>query len=141
MSARSRSSKATTSPSSPPTEGEHRAQVILQVLSGQCGATAAAAQLGISVQRVYQLRDKAQAALTAACEPGQAGRPRAEAPHPDTVRARELEQHVAQAKAELEGERLRQELGLLLPHVLTNPAPVPPVKKGRRTQRRTDPNG
>lgn len=126
---------------SQPTEGEHRAQVILQVLSGQLGATAAAEQLGISVQRIYQLRDKAQVALTAACEPGQPGRPRKGAPHPDTVRAQELAQQVAQAKAELEGERLRHELGLFLPHVLTNPAPAPPVKKGRRAKRRTDGNG
>lgn len=134
-------SRRSKSQQSQSTEGEHRAQVILQVLSGQLGATAAAEQLGISVQRVYQLRDKAQAALTAACEPAQPGRPRAEPPHPDSVRAAELAQQVAQAKAELEGERLRHELGLFLPHVLTNPAPAPPVKKGRRTQRRRDGNG
>lgn len=124
-----------------PTEGEHRAQVILQVLSGQLGATAAAEQLGISVPRVYQLRDKAQAALTAACEPAQPGRPRKGAPHPDTVRAADLAQQVAHAKAELEGERLRHAVGLFLPHVLTNPAPAPPVKKGRRTNRRSAGNG
>jgi len=138
---KSKSKSASQSPRPPgdavggPTEGQHRSQVILQVLTGQLGATAAADQLGISVPRVYQLRDKAQAAIDAACEPGQPGRPRKAPPHPDTVRAAELEQRVAQAKAELEAERLRLELGIFLPQVLTTPTPAPPAKKGRRTQR------
>lgn len=115
------------------TEGAHRAQVILQVCSGQLSVADAAAQLGLSEQRIYQLRDKARAAVEAACEPGQPGRPPTEPPHPDTVRATELQQQVAEAKAELEAERLRQEIGLFLPRVLTDPPPPPPAKKkGRR---------
>ena len=123
------------------TEGEHRAQAILAVLSGQQSVAEAADVLGLSQQRIYQLCEKAKAALGVACEPGQPGRPTKEPPHPDTVRVRELENKNAELEFELEAERLRSELGLILPHVL-EPDPKPkPLKRGRRRQRKTGRDG
>ena len=125
--------------STPQSEGEHRAQVLLAVLAGQQSVADAATALGLSEPRVYQLRDKAQAALAAACEPGQPGRPAKDVLSPDAVRVRELEEANAELQFELEAQQLRQEIALILPHVLeVDPRPPPPAKKKTRRPKGRD---
>ena len=119
-----------------PTEGEYRAQMILAVLSGEQSVTQAATALGLSEQRVYQLRDKAQLALTAACEPGQPGRPRKGAPHPDAVRAAALEAKNAELLFELEAARVRHEIALILPQALIGEGRTSVASQKKRQGRR-----
>lgn len=77
-------------------EAGRRGAVILEVLAGVRGATAAAEALGISVNHYYQLERKAVQGLVRACEPQPKGR---------TARTPSLEQQLVSVRRELEEAR------------------------------------
>jgi transposase len=89
-------------------KARHRAELILQVRSGQMTATAAAQALGISRQQYYQWEQRALRALLTALEDQPTGRPKSPTdPEKQALanRVKQLEQQVQQYE---EREELRQ---------------------------------
>jgi transposase len=89
-------------------KARQRAELILQVRSGQMTATAAAQALGISRQQYYQWEQRALQALLTALEDQPTGRPKSSTDPEKQVladRVKQLEQQVHQYE---EREELRQ---------------------------------
>jgi hypothetical protein len=104
---------------------KHRAEIILQTLSGQLSFQEASALLGITPQRLHMLRQEGLQALVDQLEPRPLGRP----PKASATAAPEA---TALVERELEAARLREEIALLLPGRAAAPAPE---KKRRRPKR------
>jgi hypothetical protein len=100
---------------------KHRAEIILQTLSGELRFQEASALLGITPQRLHMLRQEGLQALVDHLEPRPLGRPRKAAVAAPAA--------AALVERELEAARLREEIALLLPGRAGAPAPE---KKGRR---------
>jgi hypothetical protein len=96
-------------------EAKARARVLLRVVRNEITLDAGAAELGISTQRLHELREAALISLVGACEAKPAGRPRAE-PAPTTpagqaILTRELIDELARVRTEIHlamGKRLRR---------------------------------
>lgn len=92
---------------------KQRALVVLKIVAGELSADDAAAALGVTRQRLHQLRRDAIAGLVQACEHRPAGRPRrAVEPQPaeTTLPPRALLNEIARVRTELDlafGERRR----------------------------------
>jgi len=99
------------------------AAIILEVLSGGCGAVEGSQRLGVSLTRYYALETRALQALVQALEP----RPRGRARPPDPMAARREQQR-------LEGEVLR--LQALVRALQRAVAVAPPAKDGARRRRK-----
>src|SRR4051812_17623570 len=84
-----------------------RAELILQVRSGQLTATAAAQQLGISRQQYYQWEHKALRALLSALKDQPTGRPKIKTdPHKQALQA-QVNQLQTQVRQYEQKEKLR----------------------------------
>ena len=108
-------------------KARQRAEVILQVRSGQITATQAAQTLGISRQQYYQWEKRALAALLTALEDQPTGRPKSPTdPEKESLqrRVQQLEQQVRQHE---EREQLRQLLNQWAAR-----DDLPPAKKNSR---------
>ena len=108
-------------------KAQQRAELILQVRSGQMTATAAAQALGISRQQYYQWERRALQALLTALEDQPTGRPKLPTdPEKETLQARvhHLEQQVQLYQQK---EQLRQLL-----HQWEQRRDLPPAKKNSR---------
>lgn len=93
---------------------KERLQVILETMRGTLGVKEASARLGVTPQRFHMLREEAfQAALQAlAARP--LGRPRhTSTPEQEQIDA--LEQANERLERELEANRLREEIAMVLP--------------------------
>jgi hypothetical protein len=109
---------------------KQRLRVILQTLAGELSVQEACTILGIKEVRFHQLRQRALQSSLEALEPRPSGRPRL----PNTAQQRrlvELEQELARQRLELHEAQVREEVALILPHVLVEEA-VP----GKKTRRR-----
>ena len=108
-------------------KAQRRAELILQVRSGQRTATDAAQALGISRQQYYQWEKRALAALLTALEDQPTGRPKSPTdPEKESLqrRVQQLEQQVRQHE---EREQLRQLLNQWAAR-----DDLPPAKKNSR---------
>jgi hypothetical protein len=89
---------------------KQRAEVILKTLTQQLSINDASALLGITPQRLHDLRQLAVQAMVDSLEPQPVGRPRQQA-----EAGAEAPAEVARLKEELEAAQLRLEIGVLLP--------------------------
>ena len=89
-------------------KARQRAEVILQVRSGQITATQAARQLGISRQQYYQWEQRALQALLGALENQPAGRPKLPTDPEKEALQRRVQQLEQQVQLYEEKEQLRQ---------------------------------
>lgn len=89
-------------------KARHRAEVILQVRSGQLTATQAAQQLGISRQQYYQWEQRALQALLTALENQPAGRPKLPTDPEKEALLRRVQQLEQQLRFHEEKDQLRQ---------------------------------
>ena len=94
-----------------------RLTLILQTLSGQTTVEDAAAQLGISRSRFFALRDELLQESVANLEPKPTGRPPNEDPQ-HAAKIEQLQQEIQELQVDLRAAQLREELALLMPHVL-----------------------
>jgi transposase-like protein len=94
-------------------------RLILETISGQRTVEDAAATLGVSPAYFHELRTRALEGAAQSLEPQPIGRP-AQATADDTATTRELENRLKHMEVELEAARIREELALVMPHVLTS---------------------
>lgn len=112
---------------------KRRLRIVLETLAGRCGIGQAAQLLGVSEQRVHQLREEAlQAALVGleAKTPGR--RPRAVA---DETAALSAEQRLELEK-ELRASKIRQEIVLAFPELVVRPEDRDAVEPEKKTTSR-----
>jgi hypothetical protein len=95
-------------------QAKQRLEVILRTLSGQLGIKQASAQLGLTPQRLHELRQEALAAALAALAPRPLGRPRQRATA-EQEQIDDLQHQIEQLQQELHSSQLREQLAVLLP--------------------------
>ena len=105
-------------------KARQRAELILQVRSGQMTATDAAQTLGISRQQYYQWEQRALQALLAALEDRPTGRPKT----PTDPEKAALQHRVQQLEQEVQQHQQREQLRQLL-HQWEQRMDLPPAKK------------
>jgi hypothetical protein len=91
-----------------------RLQGILETVAGRLGFTAAAEQLGMTPQRLHQLRELALQAAADALAPQPLGRPsKSAASEPEQIAA--LQRDNERLARELAASKLREEIAVVLP--------------------------
>ena len=113
-------------------ELKERLSTILRTLTGGLSVEQACQQLGVGAAQFHRLRERALQGALSALEPGLPGRP-STAPPEESVRVQTLEAEVRELKIDLRAAQLREEIAVVMPHLLT---PTAPEKKRRRRQRR-----
>lgn len=108
-------------------------RVILQTLAGQMSVVDAAQQLGISDTRFHTIRQQALRGAAAALEPRSPGRPPSKAP-PEQDEIQRLKTELLELKASATAAQLREEIALLMPHLLRQEKKT---KRRRGTMART----
>lgn len=114
-------------------DAKHRLEVIVRTLSGELSVEQACDELGISAAQFHRLREQALAGALTALSPKPRGRPPAAPAEPSRVE--QLEEEVADLTFELRASQLREEIALVMPHLL-KPEPTAPKKKRTRARRR-----
>lgn len=114
-----------------PSDTKQRLKVVLETLSGSLGMSEAAERLGVGLSRMHELRDEALVGALEALSPKPAGRrPSRASP---TLRELELERRLDEARFEIELERVRSEVLLVMPDIV--------VGKRRPPQKRDEGRG
>jgi transposase-like protein len=115
--------------SSEPTK--QRLRLILQTLSGELSVSAASEMLGVSEPHFHRLRERALTGAAEALEPRPAGRPAILRTASDE-RVAELEEKLEQMKLELHASQVREQIAVLMPHLLL---PAGESKKNSKRRR------
>lgn len=113
-----------------PAESRRRLKMVLETIAGERTVDSACAELSISPARFAQLRTEALSGALAALEPRAPGRPPAPTQDPEVAR---LELEIRDLRRELEASRIREEIAIMMPHVLQPPLEQ---KGGSRPRRR-----
>jgi len=113
-------------------EAKRRLEVVLETLSGDRSVEDACAELGITETHFHRIRHRALAGALSALEPGTPGRPRT-VPDEAAERIAELEDELADTKIDLRAAQIREEIAVLMPHLLQ---PKRPSKRPRKKKRR-----
>ena len=108
-------------------KAQQRAQLILQVRSGQMTATQAARTLGISRQAYYQWERRALQAMMNALEDQPSGRPK----NPVDAEKQTLNDRIQQLEQQLQQHQQREELRQILSQ-WKDRQDLPPSKKNPR---------
>jgi hypothetical protein len=98
-----------------------RLKVVLQTIAGQCSVQDACWQLGVCEQRFWQLREQVLRAALQRLEPRRAGR-RPRQATPEQAQLQVLQQELAAAKIQRRAAEAREEIALILPRVVGEPA-------------------
>jgi hypothetical protein len=113
------------------TEAKKRLRLILETLAGQRTMALAGRLLGISERRFYVLRKEFLSSALDMLEPRPIGRP-GRVPAAGDERLMELETEVQRLQVELRAAQIREEIALVMPHLLRRTR----AKKKVRTSRR-----
>ena len=116
-------------------EPKQRLEVILRTLQGELTVEQACDELGIGAAQFHRLRDAALEGALAALAPKPPGRP--PRPPPEPSRVEQLEEEVLELKIDLRASQLREEIAVVMPHLLKPEVPVQ-KKTSRRRRRRKD---
>ena len=111
---------------------KERLKLFLATLAGQMTVAQACEKLGLSEARFHELRTEWLQASVAALEPKPLGRPLAQVP-PEAQELAALKQQVQTLKIDLRAAQIREELALLMPHVL-QPRKGPATEEERRAR-------
>jgi transposase-like protein len=98
-------------------EARTRLRIVLETIAGQRTVAEACAALGIQEAAFHKMRDKALAGAMAGLEPGTPGRPRHEDP-PEAALIRKLEKENLDLKIDLRASQIREEIAVMMPHLL-----------------------
>ena len=115
-----------------------RCAAVMQVIAGELTMEAAAAQVGVSTQRLHELRERMAAAAVAALELQAPGRPAAPPPDAQTQRIAELEADLGRTRRDLDCALIRAEIAVVFGDRLgakKNAGDVRPAKPHRRKRR------
>ena len=116
-------------------EARERLALILRTLGGELSVSDAAATLGVSESHFHRLRERALAGAAEALEPRPAGRPPS-APDPSDARVAELEQKLSDMELELRAAQVREQLAMVMPHVLEAPSDQKKLRRPRKRRGR-----
>ena len=108
-----------------------RLKVILQTLAGELSVSAACSTLNISEARFHELRAELLQAAVSHLEPRPKGRPPENSPQ-DAAAINALKAQNQELKIELRAAQIREEIALVMPHILK---PSTPAQKLGRQQR------
>jgi transposase-like protein len=114
----------------------HRLRVILQTLAGAATIEQAAAALGINRSRFHALRKQFLILATGLLEPRPRGRKRQE-PTPAELELMRLKQQMVQLKLQLKAAQIREEIALVMPHLLKDKRRGKNSRTTRRSARRS----
>jgi hypothetical protein len=117
---------------------KRRMRVILETVAGNKTVDQACAELGMGPAAFYKLRDRTMQDAVRSLEPRPVGRPKKTEPaEAQTIQA--LRDEVFRLKFELQASRLREEIAVVMPHLLVKKGPGAgpgDEKKGSRADRR-----
>jgi transposase-like protein len=118
-----------------------RLKVILQTLAGVFTVREACGVLGVTRSAFYKLRARFLADAAGALEPRPAGR-RKHVPSPAEAEAERLRRENAQLRVDLKAQQIREEIALLMPHLLRGREPGKKTSRGAaRGRTRSDSGG
>lgn len=100
-----------------PEDAQKKLRLILETIAGQKALAEAAQELGISETRFHIIRQEALLGAAAALEPGMPGRPPAQKPIA-AGEVEKLQRDVADLKAAMAAAEIREEIAVLMPHLL-----------------------
>ena len=119
-------------------EARERLALILRTLGGELSVAEASATLGVSESHFHRLRERALAGAAEALEPRPAGRPPSVVEAQD-ARVAELQEKLSDMELELRAAHVREQLALVMPHVLQPPGGGADQKKVSRPRKRRGP--
>jgi transposase len=113
-------------------EARRKLRVILETVAGECTVEEACEKLGIGAAAFYKLRERTLQDAAASLEPRKLGRPSKERkPEKDEIEA--LRAELFEVKKDLQAARLREEIAVVMPHLLRDKSGKRGgEKKGRR---------
>jgi transposase-like protein len=114
----------------------HRLRVILQTLSGAATIEQAAAALGVNRSRFHAMRRLFLGQATGLLEPRPRGRKRRE-PTAAELELAELRQQLVQLRLQLKSAQIREEIALVMPHLLKDKRRGKNSRATRRHARRS----
>jgi hypothetical protein len=101
-------------------QARRRLRVILETVAGERTVGEACDELGVSESAFYALRTKMLSSALESLEPKPAGRKRPEKTEADE-RIEELEAEVGRLQIHLRASQTREEIALVMPHILEPP--------------------
>jgi hypothetical protein len=114
-------------------EAKRRLRIVLTTITGERTVEEAAAELAVSTARVHELRKVALSGAAQALEPRAPGRPASPRPDPELEALRE---EVKELRVDLQAARVREEIAIVMPHLLRPPTAGekggPGAKRGGR---------
>jgi transposase-like protein len=96
---------------------KERLKIMLATISGQMSVAEACEKLGVGEARFHELRAEWLQNAAALLEPKPLGRPATQVT-PEAAKVAALERQVRELKIDLRAAQIREELALLMPHVL-----------------------
>jgi transposase-like protein len=99
-------------------DAKRRLQLILETLTGSKTVVEVCQLLGVSESRFHEMRKEILQGAASAAEPRPIGRPPAPEPTPSEVENLRLHRENLELKMQLEAAQIREELALVMPHVL-----------------------
>ncbi len=101
-------------------QARRRLKAMLETIAGQKRIAEACEDLGIGEAQSHKLRRKMIAGALASLEPAQVGRPRAGRAEVDE-HAAGMQEEIRQLRIELRAAQIREEVALLMPHLVKVP--------------------
>ena len=111
-----------------------RLKVMLETISGQKRIAEACEELGIGTAQFHKLRNKMMQGALLSLEPAAPGRPRAGIEAADE-RIAAMQEENRQLRIELRAAQIREEIALLMPHLVNVP------EGGKKTKRKARSGG
>jgi hypothetical protein len=108
-------------------EAKRRLELMLETVTGSRTVAEACEELGVCESRFHEMRRGILQAAASAGEPRPIGRPATPPPAEVEVENLRLHRQIQEMKMQLEAAQIREELALVMPHVLK---PRPGAKKG-----------
>lgn len=93
-----------------------RLKALMDVFAGKSTVSEACERMGVCESRYFQIKEEMMESCLKSLEPRASGRPRRE-PTPAELRIQELETEVKRLKLDLDAQRVRAEIALLMPEV------------------------
>ena len=109
-------------------EARTRLKLILQTLAGECTVEEACQTLGINRSAFNKLRQQFIADAAQLLEPKKPGRKK-KVPTDEDLELKQLRSEVGELKFQLRAQQVREEIGLLMPHVVRKTEDVKKSKK------------
>jgi hypothetical protein len=111
-----------------------RLRVILETVAGERTVEEACEQLGMGPAAFSKLRERTLADALQSLEPRNVGRPK-RTPSPEQEKLEALQAELFEVKKDLQAARIREEIAVVMPHLLRDKKGKKKKEKGGRRQR------